>query len=78
MWTDSKSGGGGGGGGADADQGVGYADQSFNGRNANNGVDAYGVAQGAIADLAAGFGDVIIVGGESPPVRAPPGSSDRS
>ena len=45
---------------ADADQGVGYPDHSFNGRDASNGIDALGVAMGAISDVNALHGDLII------------------
>ena len=47
------------------DQGVGYSDQSFPGRNNDNGVDSLGVAQGTISDLNGGFGDIIAVIGAS-------------
>ena len=46
---------------AGGDQGVGYKDQSFPGRNNDNGVDSLGVAEGTITDLNGGFGDVIAV-----------------
>ena len=57
--------------GADADQGVGYADASFNGRDVLNGVDAFGVAQGAIQDMGAQLADFIMVGGKRS-YRIPP------
>ena len=44
---------------------MGYSDQSFPARNNDNGIDALGVANGAIADLNGGFGDVIAVIGPS-------------
>jgi hypothetical protein len=39
---------------------VGYPDHSFNGRDATNGIDALGVAIGALADVNAMQGDLII------------------
>jgi hypothetical protein len=45
---------------------VGYPDHSFNGRDASNGIDALGVATGAIGDVNALRGDLIINTGGCP------------
>ena len=47
-----------------ADQGVGYNDDSFSGRDFNNGYNALGVAKGVIKDVATGEYSAVVIGGD--------------
>ena len=47
-----------------ADQGVGYNDDSFTGRDFNNGYNALGVAKGVIKDVASGEYSAVVIGGD--------------